>query len=200
MKTSKPFACITYNTNKFLDLKLKDFLDNHLISFYAYINHKGEKEVNISTGEVKVDKDHTHLFIIPNRSIDTMDLMSAMLELDKKHPKQPLKPLCFAPSKWDDWYLYNLHDDNYLMSKFETKEFHYTNDDFHVSDKQEFEYMAYDVFHTSAYTRQMRLMEYLRSGRSMGDLCRRGAISPHQAFSYQMFDKLWRSDKNSVDN
>lgn len=199
MKTSKPFACITYNTNKYLDMKLKDFVDNHLISFYAYINHKGEKEIDISTGEVKVDKDHTHLYIVPNRSIDTMDLMSSMLEIDKKHPKLPLKPLAFAPSKWDDWYLYNLHDEDYLATKFETKEFHYTNSDFHVSDVQEFEYMAFNVFHTSEYTRQRRLIEYMKNGGSMGNLCRRGAISPHQAFSYTMFEKLWNDKAENKD-
>lgn len=199
MRTSKPFACITYNTNKFLDMKLKDFIDNHLISFYAYINHKGEKEVDISTGEIKVDKDHTHLYIVPNRSIDTMDLMSSMLEIDKKHPKLPLKPLAFAPSKWEDWYLYNLHDENYLASKFEVKEFHYSNDDFHVSDRAEFDYMAFEVYHTSKYTRQLRLVDYMKNGGTMAKLCRRGAISPREAFNYSMFEKLWNETPKNND-
>lgn len=196
MQTAKPIACITYNTNEFLDMKLQELYKQHIISFYAYINHKGEEEVDIMTGEMKRDKDHTHLFIEPNKRIDTMDLITQFYEIDPNNIL-PLKPLQFQSSKWDDWYLYNLHDEDYLASKFMTREFSYTNDDFHVSDNDDFQQKTFETLHTSKYCTHRNFMNYLNSGGSISRLAYNGKITPREAFAYKTFDDLYERGKRN---
>jgi hypothetical protein len=72
-----------------------------------YICHKGEDG----------DKDHIHLRIEPNKSLDQMDLTEAL----KQYPEGAVKPLGvrpWRPSKEEDWLLYAVHDADYLKAKY----------------------------------------------------------------------------------
>lgn len=126
MRTTKPISTISYNTPAFLRLKLDELRKAKKITFWAYILHKPEKDEG---------KAHAHVYIEPAKMIQTADLEDFFLEPDLQHPeKKPLKVLDFHGSKFDDWYLYGLHDTSYLASKGLAREYHYTPEEIVSSD------------------------------------------------------------------
>lgn len=108
MATQKPISTISYNSEAFLREQLEVWYSNHIIQAYQYICHKGEDG----------DKDHIHLRIEPNRKLDPMDLSEKLREFDPKHPTKPLCVRPWRPSKEEDWYLYVVHDADYLKLKY----------------------------------------------------------------------------------
>ena len=126
MLTSCAISTITYNTIKFLDDTLTGLIEKGKISFYCYIFHKAEDD------ELK---DHIHLFIIPCSRIDTFALEGVLKEVDP-HNDLPLGCIPFVHSKWEDWFLYGLHDDLYLRIKGKPpRKFHYSKSDMHCSNE-----------------------------------------------------------------
>ncbi len=107
MATQKPISTISYNTEIFLKEKLNIWLSAHIIQAYQYIYHKGEDG----------DKDHIHLRIEPNKKIDPMDLIEQLREYPSGC-KKPLGCRPFRPSKEEDWFLYAVHDEQYLKLKY----------------------------------------------------------------------------------
>ena len=69
MNTLKPISTVTYNTNDFLIHQLDMLLRTHVIDYYMFINHLGEPD------QYGDDKDHTHLFILPNHPIITFRIV-----------------------------------------------------------------------------------------------------------------------------
>lgn len=110
--TKQMISTVSYNTVPFLDKVLKDLYKKHIIQAYVYIFHKGEDG----------DKDHIHLIIYPNRQIDVMDLTEMLKEPDITRIDN--KPLGVRPwrvvakNSEADWYLYSLHDKEYLKLKY----------------------------------------------------------------------------------
>lgn len=107
MATQKPISTISYNTEAFLKEKLEAWYKAHIIQSYQYICHKGEAG----------DKDHIHVRIEPNKRIDPMDLQEQLKEYQMGKEK-PLGVRPFRPSKEEDWYLYAVHDKDYLKFKY----------------------------------------------------------------------------------
>lgn len=107
MATQKPISTISYNTEAFLKEKLEIWLSAHIIQSYQYICHKGEDG----------DKDHIHLRIEPNKKLDPMDLQDQLKEYQIGKEK-PLGCRPWRPSKEEDWYLYAVHDEQYLKLKY----------------------------------------------------------------------------------
>lgn len=107
MATQKPISSISYNTLPFLREKLDLWVSQHIIQTYQYIRHKGEDG----------DKDHTHFRIEPNKKLDPMVLEEAL----KEYPLGCEKPLGirpWRPSKEEDWFLYAVHDPEYMALKY----------------------------------------------------------------------------------
>lgn len=107
MATQKPISTISYNSESFLIEKLQILYDAHIIQAWQYIVHKGEDG----------DKDHIHLRIEPNKRIDPMDLTDKFKEFEKVKDK-PLGVRPWRNSKEEDWYLYSVHDSDYLSLKY----------------------------------------------------------------------------------
>lgn len=107
MATQKPISTISYNSESFLIEKLQILYDAHIIQAWQYIVHKGEDG----------DKDHIHLRIEPNKRIDAMDLTEKFKEFEKGKDK-PLGVRPWRNSKEEDWYLYCVHDSDYLSLKY----------------------------------------------------------------------------------
>lgn len=107
MATQKPISTISYNTELFLKEKLNTWYEAHIIQSYQYICHKGEDG----------DKDHIHVRIEPNKRIDPMDLQEQLREYQIGKEK-PLGVRPFRPSVEEDWYLYAVHDKDYLKTKY----------------------------------------------------------------------------------
>lgn len=127
MKTSKLISTISFNTLPFLEGTIKRLLDQEFIEWAHWIAHKGEKD--------DTKKDHIHLVIQPNKAIDTLQFFKEFYELVPDN-ELPLK--CLPPNKTKnigDWILYGLHHVGYLASKFETREYAYSIDDMHSTDR-----------------------------------------------------------------
>lgn len=107
MATQKPISTISYNSESFLREKLEAWLDAHIIQAYQFICHKGEDG----------DKDHIHLRLEPNKRVDPMDLKEELKEF-RLGEEKPLGVRPFRPSKEEDWFLYVVHDKDYLRLKY----------------------------------------------------------------------------------
>ena len=107
MATQKPISTISYNSEAFLREKLDAWVQAHIIQCYTYICHKGEEG----------DKDHIHLRIEPNKKLDPMELTESLKEFVKGQDK-PLGVRPWRQSKEEDWFLYAVHDKQYLELKY----------------------------------------------------------------------------------
>lgn len=126
MKTSKSFSTISYNTDDFLTIKLNDFIRKGYLEFWAFMNHKPEEDEK---------KAHKHVFLIPAKQVNTQSLGAELKEVDMNNPLNlPLGCIKFESSKFDHWYMYVLHDENYLATKGQKRKYHYTKEDIVCSD------------------------------------------------------------------
>lgn len=107
MATQKPISTISYNSEAFLVEKLQNLYDAHIIQAWQFITHKGEDG----------DKDHIHLRIEPNKRVDPMELTEIFKEFEKGNDK-PLGVRPWRLSKEEDWFLYAVHDSDYLSLKY----------------------------------------------------------------------------------
>lgn len=74
------------------------------------------------------------MFMIPNGKINTDELRNELEFLDINNPTLPIRCLPFTNSKFADWYLYSLHDKAYLLSKAQSRKYHYEKDEIICSD------------------------------------------------------------------
>lgn len=130
--TNQMISTVSYNSEKFLVNVLNRLIECHVIQCYVYIKHKGEDG----------DKNHIHLLIYPNRSLDPMELTEMLQEPDISR----LDNKCLGVRPWRkvkdknecDWFLYAMHDKEYLNLKYGDGEPHekipYSIDDFKYSD------------------------------------------------------------------
>lgn len=102
--TAKPISTISYNTEPFLEKVLIGLISSHKVEMAYYIKHKGEDG----------DKDHFHVYIVPNKRLDTAVLRD---EFQEPCPDNeiPLGCMRFQSSKVSDWLLYAVHDKRYLL-------------------------------------------------------------------------------------
>lgn len=129
MKTSRPFSTISYNSEKFLKVKLDELVKNRVLDFWVFIEHAPEEDEK---------KAHKHLYILPNGLLQTDVLKEYLAEPDPNDPEHPLNCTIFTSSKFDDWYLYGLHDKAYLSSKGQNRKHHYIKADFITSCDEHF--------------------------------------------------------------
>jgi len=125
MATQRPISTISYNSESFLVEKLNALVSAHTLQSYVYIKHTGEDG----------DKDHIHLLVFPNKRIDPMDLSDHLKEFVQGSAK-PLGVLNWHTSKESDWFLYAIHNADYLAShsEFEKEKIPYCEDDFVYSE------------------------------------------------------------------
>lgn len=126
MQTSRPFSTISYNTKPFLKSKLDELVRFQVLDFYAFIEHSAEDDES---------KSHIHLYVIPSTKMNTNSLKDMLAEVDPTFPDKPLTCTICKSSKWDDFYLYGIHDKAYLASKGQSRKYHYVLDDFVTSDE-----------------------------------------------------------------
>ena len=196
MATRQAISTVSYNTPEFLDVILNDLIDKHIISFYAWIFHKGEFDERLNY----YDKDHIHIYIQPNQLIDLMDLKDLFIEPDP-HNDKPLGVISFRTSNWDDWFLYELHDEQYLKSKFLSRQYHYTIDDFVSSDYLDFMDRVQRTYALGGYASNLNLVSYLDNGGTLNELTRNGGVSPNRAVGlYYFHELLYKKEKNVIQN
>ena len=123
MKTTKPISSISWNSRNYLVDRLEELRKAHLIAFWVLVKHTAEEDEK---------KDHIHFYVEPNRSIDTELLREKFIELVPG--SKPLGVNKFQKSDFQNWLWYCLHDKAYLLSKGETRKYHYSIEDLISSD------------------------------------------------------------------
>lgn len=126
--TQKPISTISYNTENFLDRKLEELHDAHIIDYALYIKHIGENDVDDFTGEVKRDKDHWHIYMHTSKRIDLTSIKKEFEEIDiENFNSKPLGCMNFQVSKLGHWLCYAVHKVEYLLiHKIEESKKQYT--------------------------------------------------------------------------
>lgn len=122
MKTSKSFGFISYNSREFLVSVLQNFINEGKFVRCACWFHE-------STGS---EKNHYHCWVEPNEEIDTSTISDKFIEVLENGEKQSIaiRPKC--SSKWNDAYLYGIHDSEYLSSKGLERELVNIKNDNHI--------------------------------------------------------------------
>ena len=191
MKTSKPFSTISYNSSEFLELKLNDLIIRRKIAFYGFIEHLPEEDEK---------KAHKHLYIVPNGQINTDEILDYLLELDPKNPDKPLGCIPFHSSKFTDWYLYSIHDKDYLASKGQTRKYSYTKEELTVSDSDFFneELHCMDL---SRLSKVKALRNAVETGVPFELMVMNGQIPVQQVYAYKqtydmILDYFYRTYRN----
>lgn len=103
--TAKPISTISYNSEAHLKRVLDQYFDSGRIEDYRYICHEGEDG----------DKDHIHLYVVPNRRIDTVQFREEFKEVVPFDDK-PLGCMPFRKSSNEHWLMYAIHDPDYLKA------------------------------------------------------------------------------------
>lgn len=155
MRTSKGFATISYNTDKFFYDTLNDCVRRGVLDFWVFIRHIPESDQG---------KSHIHAFFIPSALLDTKPFGDLFIEPDPNHPERPpFKCMTFESSKLKDWLLYSLHDEPYLLSKGIHREHHYNFDDLVTSDPTYLQ-EKYSCIDRTAFDRNARIISLAKSG------------------------------------
>ena len=176
MKTSKPFSTISYNTADFLSVKLNDLVNRRKIAFWAYVEHLPEEDEK---------KAHKHLYIVPNGQINTDEvLLDILVEYDPTHPEKPLGCINPKSSKFYDWYMYSIHDVDYLSSKGQSRKYHYRREEVACSDT---DYLNEEIHQMdmSKLSKVKALNEAVRNGVPFEELLMRGQIPVQQVYAFQ---------------
>lgn len=179
MKTSKPFTTIAYNTVDYLTAQLDDLVQRNILYFYAFVWHYREEDEA---------KDHIHLLLHPNGQVDTDKVLKHLEEFDPSKPDKPLR--CRPPHKcnsFGDWYLYGLHDTKYLLAHgYQMRKYHYKQDDFVVSDPDEFVELIHTIDYKKMYGNQI-FFQALEDGESILEMIKKGIIPMQQYGAYSRF-------------
>lgn len=173
MRTSKPISTISYNTENYLKGKLEELKKNRTISDYMYILHFAEEDES---------KNHTHVFIEPNKMLDTMALQENFREIDPKDNTKLLGCINFHSSKVDDWILYSMHFEPYLVSKGQSRKYHYKQDDFRFADELTFEALFNHAMYQSDWALNNQRVQWIKNRlTNPEDLLFNGSVPLQQA-------------------
>ncbi len=187
MRTTKPFSTISYNTADFLKLKLGDLVQRRIINYYCFVEHYAEEEET---------KSHKHLFIMPNGQINTDTLTDILQEIDSTNPLKPLGVMPWQSSKWADWYLYSSHDVAYLVSKGQSRKYHYTKEDFITSDNDFFIELIHTIDRTK-YAKTQEFVQQVCEGKSFYHMVKNGQIPAPQFNQWlQMYNFIKNCESN----
>lgn len=166
MKTTLPVSTISYNTEEYLELMLNKLLKAHKIQFWAYIPHIPEEDER---------KEHFHVYMEPAESMQTEDLRDEFVEIVLGEEK-PRGCMPFNSSKiFGNWYMYVIHDVDYLLSKGQTRKYHYARKDVVCSDPDYLDekIRQIDLLNLTPYK---KMQEAIDHGDAFEDLVSRGNV------------------------
>ncbi len=177
MRTTKPFSTISYNSNEHLVDKLDGLIKRNEIEFWVFVEHYAEDDET---------KKHKHVYIVPSRLFDTNTLIDYLMEIDKSDIlAKPLTCIHCVSSKFGDWYLYSSHDMSYLLSKAQSRAYHYNISDFVTSDEDYFAELRHTIDYTRYKTNE-RLVEAARKGELFEDLIINGVVPVNLVSQYRI--------------
>lgn len=191
MITGSPVTCITWNSKEFLREKLNKMIEQGKIEYWCFMWHYPEKDET---------KEHIHLMIEPSKKTDTAAFKEDLTEMDPKNGK-PIRPAQFRKlnyTKYGDWYLYVKHDPNYLLSKFQKREYHYEDSDFECSDDIQFLEWKHSIDFSKYNGNKIdEIIQAIKMDRSFSDLVQSGMIPIQQMNQYERAYELMK-EKETV--
>lgn len=155
-------------------------LKKGILDFWAYINHLPEEDE---------EKKHKHVYFVPGKLIDTNQLKEELKEIDNSNPLNiPLGCMPFRSSKFDDWYLYVVHDPGYLISKGQARKYHYSQEEIVCSDR---DYLN-ELVHTIDWSKINQLGKVIEAAKT-GDMSFEHFIASSGLSLYQFgaAEKVW---------
>lgn len=182
MRTTKPTSTISYNTEKFLEMKLDEFTRAGILSFWAFIHHLPEDDEG---GK----KEHLHVYVEPAKMLQTDELRAGMVQLSMDDPEHPLGCISFRASKFDDWYLYALHDKAYLASKGQSRRYRYRHDQIVTSDPDDLNFKAKSIDRL-AISPYAVMLEAIEHGATWSQFFARGLVPITQL---NQWEKAWQA-------
>ena len=180
MRTSKPIATISYNTPEYLKLKLEELRKAGRLSEWYFIHHKAEADEK---------KDHIHLYAVPSKMLQTDDLTKEFLQPDPAKPGQFVTCPRWVSSKFQDWYLYAIHDAAYLASKGQTRMYHYRLDDVQAYDRDALEECVREIDLTTVNAVK-RMQDAQKAGLSYAQFFKSGGVPINAVRAYEEAWKL----------
>lgn len=184
MLTGQPISTVTYNSEEFIKTRSDELVTNHMLEYYFFIRHKGEP-----TACNDLLKDHIHWYGQPSKRIDTLELREYFKENDPTHPDKPLGAMEIVKSKFPDWYLYGIHDLDYLAMKNLIRYYTYSQDDVVASDYDILEYKVKEI-NIKTINIHKEIYEYQKKGFTFYRYAMRKNIHPMQMKGYQ---EVWNS-------
>lgn len=183
MNTSKPVSCILWND---LDLTIKhanELLNQGYISFWCFIYHYAESFEG---------KDHIHFYCEPDKKISTTSLSDVFTDVDLINPDLPIRPARWVSSKFNDWYLYVLHDIDYLKSKGLVRKYHYSDKDFYYSSDVVWNELIHNIDRSKLNGSKItQLIDFIQNGKTFPDIVSLGFIPVQQIHQYkEVYDLL----------
>ena len=164
------------------------------IAFWYYIKHNGEYDTETGVQ----DKDHIHLYVESGDRVDTIKLGEMFVEYPNGDLNAlPLKCMPFRVSKVYDALLYNIHHPQYLLMKFEKKEFTYSLDDIVTNDRDYLNQLYSEALHSDLFKRD-RMMKLMDNGVSMAEMCFHGLINPSQAYQLAFYEQMFKKGQAEV--
>lgn len=179
MRTTRPISTISFNSSAFLEVVLDDLKRAGVITFWAFVTHFPEDDEG---GK----KEHHHLYVELSKLTQTDNLTKELTEYIPGNNK-PLKCIAWRISKFDDWYLYSLHNREYLVSKGQSRRFEYRHDDFLTSDEDDFLFRAKSIDRLSI-SPYASMMDAIRQGQTFAEFFRRGTVPLNQVIQ---MEKAW---------
>lgn len=171
MRTQLPISTISYNTKEYLKIVLDSMIAAEEIDFWAFIIHKPD---------IDDMKEHNHIYMRPARIIDTEKIRNHFIEPDFEIGI-PRKALMIRKSNsFGDWYLYGMHDREYLKCKGMERNVHYGEADFICSDKDSFRMLANEI-DVVALRGFVNMIEAAAKGRSLYESLEKGIIPVSRA-------------------
>lgn len=188
MNTRCPIATISYNTESFLLNKLEELYRNETISAYFCIFHHAEEHQS---------KDHWHVWMMPNKTINTMRLQKMFEEIvPGGDPDKPLKCIDFCSSKIEHAILYFAHYKPYLLFIHQKRRFHYDWNMFHVSDEDWFRYQLENALHFSDFAEKSRLLSAITDNRTtLSELITTGVVPLQMSSQVLAYSNLLENDR-----
>lgn len=181
MRTTKPISTVWFGSEDFLKYKLDGYVKRSVLDFYVYIHHLPEDDEK---------KEHCHVYCVPSNKLDTQSLRDDMTQFDPNNP-EPIIPLPFRSSKFDDWYLYNLHDTAYLMSKNQSRKYHYKPEEMRPSNADFLTELVHQIDYSKIKTVE-RVKQMIDSGMTFADIVSKGVIPIQQIRQYQIFCEMYK--------
>lgn len=160
------------------------------IDFWAYITHKPDSDDL---------KEHNHIYMRPAHIVNTEKIQLEFLEPDPA-VGIPRKSLMIRKSNsFGDWYLYGMHDREYLKCRGLERQVHYGEADFKCSDYDSLRMLANEI-DTVALKGFVNMLESAGKGWSLELALRKGIIPMSRASQWTHIYTAIQREKGGFEN